>query len=149
MGNHTGMRSEQGFNPRDIMTRHVMAITYEQKIEPVRCGDCRQTIRTIGKRKISIGDIITFHGWTGRPYRSKWSWRKEVTVTKIIKILISIDGMVDMDDISTIHKWDSYAVNLIADNDYIVPATGAALKDVLFKLNGVPKEPVECMIIRW
>ena len=59
------------------MTKHIMALTCEQKIEAVRKGEWRQTIRPVGKREIKPGDKVMFHGWEGRPYRSTWSWRTE------------------------------------------------------------------------
>jgi len=124
--------------------RHVMAITYEPKITAVQNGKCRQTIRTI--RPINPGDVITFHGWVGLPYRSKWSWRKEVTVSDVIPTEITNDGMFIE---GILHTWTSWYPARLAEYDHISPATGEALRDVLFRLNGVPKEPVECIIIRW
>ena len=61
------------------MVGHVKSFTYEPKIEGVRRGEIRQTIRPKGKRPVEVGDRILFHGWTGRPYRSPWSWRLPVS----------------------------------------------------------------------
>jgi hypothetical protein len=49
------------------------ALTYEPKIQAVIDSRCTQTIRP--KWDKQVGDRIGFHGWEGRPYRSKWSWR--------------------------------------------------------------------------
>ena len=129
------------------MTKHVMAITYEPKIKPVKDGRCTQTIRK--GRKVLKGDEILFHGWSGRPYRSKWDWRKRVVVCQVIYIEISHRGIVDMADPKTIHSWNSYAINNISAFDFIEPPTGVALRDVLFGLNGAPDGPKEYQIIRW
>ena len=45
-------------------------LTYEPKIEPVKRGDCTQTIRP--GRKFAVGDLVRFYVWKGRPYWSKW-----------------------------------------------------------------------------
>ena len=56
--------------------KHVLPLTYEPKISDVRDGFCTQTIRQKSEsRPKKIGDFITFHGWEGTPYQSKWSWR--------------------------------------------------------------------------
>ena len=46
-----------------------LPLTYQPKIKPVKRGECTQTIR-IG-RKFSVGDLIRFYVWDGKPYRSK------------------------------------------------------------------------------
>ena len=125
------------------MTKHVMAITYQPKIEPVKDGRCTQTIRK--GNKISVGDEILFHGWDGRPYRSKWSWRKRVTVIYEFSITVVDEGLWCLE----FHKWNSAFVDMMAYDDFIDPPTGEALKAVLFGLNGAPKEPEEYQIIRW
>ena len=57
-----------------------LPLTYPPKIEPVKRGECTQTIRfcTISKSKKhpgkiirkQVGDRVRFYRWTGRPY---WS----------------------------------------------------------------------------
>ena len=62
------------------MRKWNLSLTYEPKIQPVIDGTCTQTIRTVGKAgRKSVGDLISFHGWQGRPYRSSWSWRMPYT----------------------------------------------------------------------
>lgn len=131
------------------MTKHVMALIYEPKIEPVRDGRCTQTIRK--GRKVSVGDSILFHGWEGKPYRSKWSWQRRVTVSKAIQILIHDEGISEVrkDWIGPVsHWWGNYCKALAVD-DFIEPATGEALRDVLFKFGGAPSAPEKYQIIRW
>ena len=117
------------------MRKHVMAITYAPKIEPVRDGRCTQTIRA--GRRVAVGDEILFHGWAGRPYRSKWDWRKRVT-----------EGIQYSNNL-TIWRWYEIIVDSIAEHDFIDPPAGEALRDVLFGLNGAPKEPQQYQVIRW
>ena len=129
------------------MSRHVMALIYPHKIAAVRSGDCKQTIRRVGKRIIKPSDVITLHGWQGKPYSSKWSWRKEVVVSEVIHIEISKDGMFIE---GTLYEWDSWYPTRLAEYDYILPAKGEELRDVLFRLHGgVPDEPIDCIVIRW
>lgn len=73
------------------MRKHVMALTYPPKIEPVQDGRCTQTIRK--GDKVSEGDEILFHGWTDRAYRSPWSWRKRVSVNAVINIIVHEEGI--------------------------------------------------------
>ena len=134
------------------MRKLVMSLTYLPKIEPVKDGRCTQTIRK--GRKVSVGDEILFHGWSGRPYRSKWDWRKRVTVTEAT--MIYIDDMLGIATLYTEksnlynwHAWDSPYVEQLAKYDFIDPPTGEALQDVLFGLNGAPNSPEEYQIIRW
>ena len=56
--------------------KHILPLTYEPKIPDVRSGKCTQTIRPISYTKPKKkGDLVMFHGWSGKPYRSKWGWR--------------------------------------------------------------------------
>ncbi len=128
------------------MKRHVMSITYEPKIQPVRDGRCRRTIRK--GWKVSVGDSILFHGWAGRPYRSPWSWRLRVEVQHIQNISIDARGIHRASHAIPL-RWGSVRVAEIAQNDFIEPATGIALKEVLFGLNGIPSEPEPYQIIGW
>ena len=124
------------------MKKHVKAISYKPKIEPVLDGRCIQTIRA--GRNVSVGDEILFHGWSGRPYRSKWAWRMRVVVTQVTLITMNKYGVQIGHQF---HIWNS--LDELASLDFIDPPTGEALRDVLFKLNGIPNEPVPAQIIRW
>lgn len=75
------------------MKKHNLALTCKDKIEEVRNYECTQTIRPRSDKKPKeVGDYVRFHGWEGRPYRSKWSWRtpymkiEEVFKAKFIHI---------------------------------------------------------------
>jgi len=69
------------------MTKHILPLTYEPKIPDVLEGKCTQTIRPISYTKPkNKGDLVMFHGWSGKPYVSKWSFR-----TPYWKITESID----------------------------------------------------------
>jgi len=122
-----------------------MSITYGPKIDPVLDGRCKQTIRK--GHKVAVGDEILFHGWGGRPYRSKWSWRTRVIVGIVNDIEVESNGIRFSDGM--IYDWKSHFCHVIASEDYIYPATGEALKAILSGLNGSIKEPVEYQIIRW
>ena len=126
------------------MTTHIMSFTYAPKIEGVRNGTIRQTIRKWRKnRTIRPGDYILFHGWEGRPYRSKWSWRKKVKVTEVYQLLFSEDGVYNLK-----RRVDDGTLNKLARDDGIIPTTGEALKEVLKKLNG-PEWEDWYEVIRW
>ena len=122
-----------------------MALTYETKIEKVRNGECTQTIRK--GRKVSEGDLIQFHGWEGRPYHTKWSWRKEVIVTRVNDIMVHPYGILFLKDLNKVH-WDY--LGPLAARDGINPPSGYELRRVLRgDTNNPSKEPIEMQIIRW
>lgn len=133
------------------MRKLVMSLTYQPKIEPVKDGRCIQTIRKGGR--VSVGDQILFHGWSGRPYRSKWDWRKRVTVSTVLPIIVYEEGIakpsMNKDFVSgpVCHWGDNYC-DYLATKDFIEPSTGYELCDVLFGLNGTPEHPEEYQIIR-
>ena len=128
------------------MKKYVKSITYEPKIEAVKNGMCIQTIRK--GHKVDVGDEILFHGWKGRPYRSKWNWRKRIVVDEIDNLLVDNETVTFIkDDFS--YPWNSTIVDIIASEDFIEPPTGKELKKVLFGLNKAPEKPEEYQIIRW
>ena len=71
--------------------KHVLPLTYQPKVQQVIRGEITRTIRPLKKRIIRPGDEILFHGWSGVPYRSKWSWRLRVTVEKVEQIKIDVE----------------------------------------------------------
>ena len=129
------------------MGKHVLSMTYAPKIDAVQDGMCTQTIRTMRKKEIKVGDSIMFHGWGGKPYRSNWNNKMRVTVTEVLYCFVSIEGM-QFENNKIIH-WDDILIDIIAMNDSIDPPTGLGLRDVLFELNGAPSTPVKYQIIRW
>lgn len=56
--------------------KHILSLTYKPKIPKVLNGELTQTVRpyNLSKPK-NKGDLIMFHGWTEKPYQSKWSFR--------------------------------------------------------------------------
>jgi hypothetical protein len=138
------------------MRKFVMAITYKPKIEAVRNGKCTQTIRMTDKFK--VGDSILLHGWSGKPYRSKWSWRKRVTISRVINALIDIDYGSGKEE-KILHLfcpfkmiisfgWDHPEADKLAALDFIDPPTGIELRNVLTKLNKAKGGNIY-QIIRW
>ncbi|TFH40751.1 MAG: hypothetical protein E4G94_09050 [ANME-2 cluster archaeon] len=128
--------------------KHVMSIIYPPKIPAVLSGDCTQSIRA--GRNVSVDDEILFHTWDRKPYSkgSKWNNLKRVTVIEIQDIMISTDG-IGADNGHILYPWNDMMPRIWAEHDFIDPPTGEALRDVLFGLNGAPKEPAEYQIIRW
>ena len=123
-------------------------LTYQPKIEPVKLGKCTQTIRT--GRKYSVGDLIRFYVWDGKPYRSK-----RHTITEYMPLIEVIDVYIGNCTFGYMsagcgYHWNSPLIDEIARRDGIVPPTGEALRDVLISKNGkIPAEGIEAQIIRW
>lgn len=124
---------------------HVRPLTYAPKIQPVLEGKCTQTIRP--KRLINVGDLIMFHGWSGKPYRSKWSFRTPYwPVICAAPILIFDSGMM-REGWPDALAWDRF--DDIAALDGIVPATGEELGRVLLSMHKIPADGLEAQILRW
>ena len=75
--------------------KHILPLTYEPKIPDVISGKCTQTIRPMSnKKEKSKGDFVMFHGWAGKPYRSKWSFRTPYwELTEVITVDIREHAM--------------------------------------------------------
>jgi len=127
------------------MEKHVMAMTYVPKLDAVRDGLCKQTIRP--GEKYSVDDHIMIHGWSGKPYRSKWSWRINVVVTEIYNVEIRDSGMHDHEDVFV--AWDSGRMDRLAERDHIMPATGKHLYRVLCGVAGKESVGGYYQVIRW
>ena len=139
--------------------KHNLPLTYAPKIPAVLEGKCTQTIRA--GRKFKVGDMVSFHGWEGRPYRSKWSFRTPYwpihTVWNITvwKNGILFPEMLEGYDYSPemFRPWD--CLDWLAVLDGIVPETGEELGRVLLEMNElVPTEnnllgELEMQVIRW
>lgn len=130
-------------------------LTYEPKIEPVRRGECTQTIRM--GRKFKAGDLVRFYRWTGKPYRSK-----QETITGYMEIVFTNNIVIYQEGFTNqsignpgiqapwIFKWEGEICEDVAKEDGIIPPTGEALRDVLVSKNGpIPAEGLEAQIIRW
>ena len=113
----------------------VLPMTYPPKIEAVKSGECRQTIRR-GWR-FWVGDEILFHGWSGKPYRSKWDWRLRVKLFNVHDVILSEDLVEEEWALNKwTHHWDGAVMNFVAKEDHIDPPTGPALKDLLKEMYG-------------
>ena len=136
-----GMKCDRGVYPKRggcIMfhkpeKKYYRSITYEPKIPAVRDGRCTQSIRIETNHK--VGDIIVWHGWEGKPYRSKWSWRLETELIEEISILIMEYGIVryKLGMLPRFFVWED--LDYLAKLDFIDPPTGLELKRVLFEKN--------------
>jgi len=130
-----------------------LSLTYEPKIDSVIDGTIRQTIRAVGKAgKKEEDDLISLHGWIGKPYHSSWSFRtKYAKIWMAEDILIIPTGMLHYhnDKFQKEVNWDNYEMAHLAKADGIVPPTGEALRDVLFEKNKIPNEGIWAQIIRW
>ena len=131
------------------MTKHVMSMTYMPKIEAVQEGRCTQTIRSMRKKEIEVGDSILFHGWGGKAYYSEWNNKMRVTVKEVLHCIVT-DNWVKVEGNETV-PWNHPSINELARRDFIEKPTGMSLRNVLFTLNGgkPPTEPVRYQIIRW
>lgn len=124
--------------------KKILPLTYEPKIEGVINGTIRQTIRKGWKYK--VGDQIAFHGWEGKPYRSKWSFRTGYyELTQVIDCTIYPHGF----RVTHFHHWTDWDVDAIARWDGIDPPTGVELGRVLNELNKIPQAGIYAQILRW
>lgn len=138
------------------MTRKFnLSVTYDPKITGIIDGTVRQTIRT--GWKFAVGDLVAFHGWSGRPYHSSWGFRTPyLPLTEVLSIEIvpngflwmAVDGRVETGQGAMYSKWDE--LDRIAMLDGIVPPTGQELKNVLLGTRPLRDgERIEAQIIRW
>ena len=132
------------------MTTHIMPMTYEPKIEGVKNGTIRQTIRLLnGGREKKVGDVLIIHGWEGAPYRSRWGWQRR-EVINYTETFEATKNNIESDGFLTWAWGEAYATDL-AIKDGIDPPTGLELKNVLEKYHGRFHDfnPVHFQIIRW
>ena len=120
-----------------------LPLTYTPKIPGVLNGSIRQTIR-VG-RKFSPGDLVSFHGWSGRPYRSPWSFRTQYAVLKAVIPITIYPGGIEAP--GEIRPWS--LLDGIARLDGIDPPTGEALCRVLSGMHKIPADGIEAQILRW
>lgn len=125
--------------------RHILPLTYAPKIPAVLEGRCRQTIRA--GRKFQVGDLVMFHGWEGRPYHSKWSFRTPWwTVENTFDITLFLWGILTP---SRVYQWNYWELRNVAALDGIDPPTGEELGKVLLSMHRIPEEGFPAQIIRW
>jgi hypothetical protein len=141
------------------MRKHVLPLTYAPKIPAVLDGRCRQTIRA--GRKFKKGDLVMFHGWEGRPYRSKWSFRTPYyEIHTVWDIMVWRTGILFPEMKSHVdYSFEQFVtwpfLDWLAVLDGIVPATGEELGRVILEMNElVPTEnnllgELDMQVIRW
>ena len=119
---------------------HIKALTYAPKIPAVLSGVVRQTIRPQGK--VGNNDIILFHGWQGKPYRSPWSWRLKVQLNMIYNIEVFKEGIIH-GDTGKLIKWRSRTMDATAKLDGIIPegeeSPGEAMGTLFNKMYVLPQ----------
>lgn len=150
----TEREEDRGLRPRSPpevargIRKWNIPLTYPPKIEPVRQGTIRQTIRT--GRKYSVGDLIRFYTWEGKPYRGKRTTITEYApITNVKNCRISDQGIDDLLWQGEFGLWDWEELDSLADRDGIIPPTGIALRDVLVGKDKISCEWVDAQIIRW
>jgi len=122
-------------------------LTYAPKIPGVCDGTIRQTIR-VGT-KFHVGDLVSFHGWEGRPYRSKWSFRTPYFALTTARAIRIVPGGIVVPGLRREEYCAWSALDDLAARDGIEPPTGEALRDVLLGMHRIPNEGVEAQILRW
>lgn len=132
------------------MRKWFLPLTYKPKIPGVLSGEIRQTIRP--GRKFSVGDQIAFHGWEGRPYHSRWSFRTEYfTLWSVFPVMIYPHG-IRFTYNTEVSLWLDARVVALAELDGIdsTPGlAGIALGDLLNSMHRIPNEGIEAQIIKW
>ena len=144
------------------MTTHIVSMTYPPKITGVRNGTIRQTIRAYNpKFPFKLDDKLLIHGWSGKPYRSPWSWRIDGVVKELDHLWVDSDAWVLKDHYDLTHSGSATALNPwdtphrlienIAKADGIDPPTPIGLKTVLETFHGSfpDDEMLEFQVIRW
>ena len=130
--------------------KHWIPLTYQPKIPGVLSGKIRQTIRT--GQKYRVGDEVAFHGWEGKPYRSRWSFRTRYFPVKQAKpVVITPDGIcLDiLSDYPSSKLWVWEKLGWLAKADGIVPGTGDELYRVLSSYHKIPGSGIHGQTLRW
>jgi hypothetical protein len=134
---------------REITRKWNLPLTYSPKINPVKRGECHQTIRPGTKKR--VGDLVRFYVWMGRPYHSKRETIAEYApLTEVWEIDITPLGINFYNFDGRFEKFESWELlDWLAARDGIVPPTGETLRDVLMSKNKIPEAGVEAQILRW
>ena len=112
------------------MSKFLLSITYNPKIEAVFSGSCNSTIRKT--TKFREGDQILIHTWAGKPYRSKWDRRIKVKVVYVLDMHLKEDIVIVKNGLC--YLWADKFIKDLERIDNI--DTGDNLKAVLKRLNG-------------
>ena len=129
--------------------KHILPLTYKPKIPDVLGGKCTQTIRPISYTKPkNKGDLVMFHGWSGKPYRSKWSFRTPYWEIKCVFDICFIGSVIKKADCN-----DEFVELSINEMDEIAVFDG--FKDIqemisqFYKMYGEGLYDMVFTVIRW
>ena len=123
-----------------------LPLTYRPKIARVASGEIRQTIRP--GLKYQVGDQVSFHGWEGLPYRSRWTNRTPYhKLTEVINIVVLQRGI--LDPWGYVFRWTDPACHELARLDGIDPPTGEELGRLFTTMYDLPDDGMDFQVIRW
>lgn len=146
------------------MTTHILAITYQPKIESVKRLECRQTTRVLNpENPKNIGDFALPHGWSGLPYRSPWSWRlPKMPITQIVDLFafqhtagfwqnpLTAKPIGNESCLINYIPWQDPIMDELSRLDGISPPTGIEYQNVLESYHGkFTDKPTQFQVIRW
>lgn len=130
----TGSAKEKRVRDQEKAIHKWIPLTYQPKIPGVLAGDITQTIRI--NTDLLPFDWIAFHGWSGKPYRSPWSFRTPyLNVMKAEPIYIFDDGIAYKGTTAQFQIGHP-VLDRLAALDGIQPATGQELLRVLHQMHG-------------
>ena len=133
------------------MKKHILPLTYAPKIQAVIDGTCTQTIRA--GRKFRACDLVMFHGWSGVPYHSPWSFRTPYWVVNWVWDIEIWPKGIQWDSSLGGKDWafwkNDALTQIIAEKDGIIPPTGEELGRVLLSMHKIPDAGLPAQIIRW
>lgn len=122
-----------------------LPLTYSPKISRVLDGSITQSIRI--DTNLQEGDFIAFHGWSGKPYHSPWSFRTPfMELTMATPIHVKKDSIYFPESGET-YKRPSGFLNTLAALDGIDPPTAEELIRILHAMHG--KGILHGKILRW
>lgn len=122
-----------------------LPLTYKQKIPGVLAGDITQSIRI--DTDLQVGDQIAFHGWSGRPYHSPWSFRTAFCEIILAKQISIHEKSVHFRGTGITLQIGDPLLDKLAALDGIEPATGEELVRVLHAMHG--KGILRGKVLRW
>lgn len=132
---------------------HIRALTYKPKIDGVKSGTIRQTVRLQRSGPdMKKGDKLILHTWAGKPYRSKWDWRLEARLTKVFQLrFVGLEWTPEVcfDGVHWLPTDDIGLTNIALD-DGIENASALSFKATLMNLNGLSGlEDTLWSVIQW
>ena len=122
-----------------------LPLTYRPKIARMASGEIRQTIRP--GLKYRVGDQVSFHGWEGQPYRSRWTNR-----TQYYELIRVIDITLRPDRVQVhyvVWPWNDPIIDELARLDGIDPPTGQELGWLFTTMYDLPDDGMDFQVLRW